>query len=693
MKKPDFKKIKSSPPENPYNPLNPLYKKMTKFFSGPINTYKTPQAVLNKRRDLNKYDFISPEGLPFKKKDSSSPIDYLYSRVLGNIGRLERYQDFDAMDFTPEINSALDIYASEITTYTEFSPMIKISSNNDEIKQILRSLFEDVLNITDNLFSWVRAMCKYGDFFLYLDMDEKTGIKSFIGFRPSEIERLEGIDESNPNYIRFQWNSGGLSFENWQMIHFRVLGDDRFFPYGCSVLAGARRIFKQLDLLENAVISYRIVRSSEKRVFYIDVASIPPEDVEQYINRIVSNIKENTVVDTETGRADKRYNPQHSVEKDYFLAVRGSGTGTKIETLPGGAYTGDVDDIKYFRDKLFSALKIPGAYLAQTEAVEDKMSLAQKDLMFGRTIMRIQNSIVAELKKVAMIHLYFLGFRGKDLLDFDIKLNNPSKIAELQELEHLRTRADLAGSLTEGFFSKEFVYKKIFGLSDLEILEQRAGIFSDAKQNILLQQLSEVNTSEGGGGPAGGLGGSEDFGSSGLIEPGDVEPPSPEGGGILKASPSEDEIGNLKTDLEGEAGKETPEKPEAPPPETKTGEEAKRNEEYYTDRSKGKAYTKVNHDHRTSTAPRNKQNKAAYSKALSSNSYSNIFQGAMGMKSFGKGIIPDSKDVEHNNDVRKILDNFNVIKQNKELIIEKDNYFAKFLIERMPEIKEDDNNE
>jgi hypothetical protein len=688
MKKPDLKKFKNSPPENPYNPLNPLYKRMTKFFSGPINTYKVPQAVLNKRRDLNKYEFTSAEGLPFKKKDSSSPIDYLYSRVLGNIGRLERYQDFDAMDFTPEINSALDIYASEITTYTEFSPMLKITSNNDEIKQIIRSLFDDVLNIHDNLFSWVRAMCKYGDFFLYLDMDEKSGVKSFVGFRPSEVERLEGIDESNPNYIRFQWNSGGLSFENWQMIHFRVLGDDRFFPYGCSVLAGARRIFKQLDLLENAVISYRIVRSSEKRVFYIDVASIPPEDVEQYINRIVSNIKENTVVDAETGRADKRYNPQHSVEKDYFLAVRGSTTGTKIESLPGGAYTGDVDDIKYFRDKLFSALKIPGAYLAQTDSVEDKMSLAQKDLMFGRTIMRIQNSVVAELRKVAMIHLYFLGFRGKDLLDFDIKLNNPSKIAELQELEHFKTRAELASSLTEGFFSKEYIYKKIFGLSDLEILEQRTGIFHDAKTQILLQQLSEVNTSEGGGGPAGGLSSpSEDFGSAGIVEPEDISAPG--GEGILKASPSEEEVGEIKSGIESEGGGGG----EAPPPETKTGEEAKRNETYFTDRSKGKAYTKVNHDHRTSSGPRKKQNKSAYSDSLASNSFKNIFNGALGMKSFGRGIIPDSMDVQSSNDIKKILDNFDMIKQNKELIIEKDNYFAKFLTERAPGIKDEDTDE
>jgi len=425
--------------------------------------------------------------------------------------------DFDQMEYTPEIASSLDIYADEMTTYSQIQDMLKINCSNDEIKTILSSLYSNILNLQFNLFGWCRTMCKYGDFFLYLDIDENEGIKTVVGLPPQEVERLEGEDPTNPNYIQFQWNSGGLTFENWQMAHFRILGNDKYSPYGTSVLEPARRIWRQLTLLEDAMMSYRIVRSPERRVFYIDVGNIAPQDVEQYMQRIMTQMKRNQVVDSQTGRVDLRYNPL-SVEEDYFMPVRGD-SSSKIESLPGGTFTGDIDDVKYLRDKLFSALKVPQSYLSRGEgADEDKSTLAQKDIRFARTIQRLQRSVLSEIEKIGVIHLYTLGFRGDDLVNFSLTLNNPSKIAELQELEHWRTKFDVAQGATEGFFSKRWVATNLFGLSDDEIIRMQREMFFDRKLDAALEAAGEAPESESslGGDLGGDLGGGDDFGDDDL---------------------------------------------------------------------------------------------------------------------------------------------------------------------------------
>jgi hypothetical protein len=386
--------------------------------------------------------------------------------------RNERYVDFDQMEFMPEIASALDIYADEMTTSSDLKPLLKIDCPNQEIKSVLDVLYHNILNVDFNLFGWCRTMCKFGDFFLYLDIDDDIGVKNVIGLPSAEIERLEGQDQQNANYIQYQWNSGGLTFENWQIAHFRILGNDKYSPYGTSILEPARRIWRQLVLIEDAMMAYRIVRSPERRVFYIDVGSIAPQDVEQYMQKVMVQMKRNQVIDPDTGRVDLRYNPM-SIDEDFYIPMRGGESGTKIQTLPGGTYTGDIDDVKYLRDKLFSALKVPQSYLASTEGEsEDKTTLAQKDIRFARTIQRLQRSIVAELEKVGIIHLYTLGFRGDDLVKFNLSLNNPSKIAELQELEHWRTKFDVASNATDGFFSHQWVYKNVFGMSDEEIVHE-----------------------------------------------------------------------------------------------------------------------------------------------------------------------------------------------------------------------------
>ena len=555
---------------NTRNPQSILFRRLTKLLSGPITQYRNQNSHKLRRIELDKYAnrFTSASGRDFKKT-AYNPYDNLQAGYMASQQRTERYVDFDQMEYTPEIASALDIYADEMTTFSSLTPMLSIECENEEIKTILQSLYYNVLNIEHNLFAWCRTMCKYGDYFLYLDIDDKIGVTSVIGLPTTEVERLEGEDKTNPNYVQFQWNSAGLTFENWQISHFRVLGQDKYNPYGTSVLEPARRIWRQLTLLEDAMMAYRIVRSPERRAFYIDVGNIPPQDVEQYMQKVMTTMKRNQVVDPQTGRVDLRYNPL-SIEEDYFIPVRGQ-SNTKIESVAGGKYTGDIEDVKYLRDKLFSALKIPAAYISSDseKAQEDQSTLAQKDIRFARTIQRLQRSIISEIEKIGIIHLYTLGYREEDLVSFRCSLNNPSKIAEMQELEHWKTRFDIAGSATEGFFSKQWLSKKLFGLSDDEFIRNRREMFYDKRYEAALETAGEAEQAEmtsgmnagpdamGGGalgepGGVGAVGMEPELGApTDLSAPTDTPAPDtpPEDGALLAAPPGkrEDDKGRTTT--------------------------------------------------------------------------------------------------------------------------------------------------
>jgi hypothetical protein len=496
--------------KNPANAQSSLFKALTRLFSGPIISYRSQSGRRIRRQHLDKFGsrFKSASGQQFKKS-LYNPLDVVATDAIANQRRTERYVDFDQMEYMPEIASTLDIYSDEMTTYSELRPMLNVKCSNEEIKAVLTILFDQVLNLKYNLFGWSRTMCKYGDFFLYLDIDEKYGVKSVIALPPQEIERLEGKDATNPDYVQYQWNSAGMTFENWQMCHFRILGNDKYMPYGSSILEPARRIWRQLTLMEDAMMAYRVVRSSERRVFKIDVGAIPPQDVEQYMQKIVTQLKRHSVVDPKTGHLDLRYNPM-SIEEDYFIPVR-AGSATAIESLAGAQNITAIDDIKYLRDKLFSALKIPAAYLSMgEEAAEDKTTLAQKDIRFARTVQRLQRVIIAELTKIGIIHLYTLGFRGDDLLSFSLTLNNPSKIAELQELEHWKQKFDIAASATEGYFSRRWVMEHIFAMSHEEFSRNQQEMYYDRKHDAALQAVAEAAaaaTAAGGmGAPAGDLG-------------------------------------------------------------------------------------------------------------------------------------------------------------------------------------------
>jgi len=437
---------------------------------------------------------------------------------------------------TPEIASALDIYAEETVSQGTDGRILHIHSDNRKIQELLEELFYDTVNIEFNLVMWVRNLVKYGDFFMFLDISPEYGVLNCIPISISEVEREEGFDPSDPMAVRYRWiTQGNRVLENWQVIHFRLLGNDAFLPYGSSVLEGARRIWRQLILIEDAMLVYRVIRAPERRVFYIDVGNVPPEEVSNYLQQAQTSLKRNDIVDKGTGKTDLRYNPM-AVDQDYFLPVRGGESGTKIDTLAGGQNTAAIEDVQYIQKKLFAALKIPKAYLGYDEETGSKATLAQEDIRFSRSIQRIQKTILAELNKLAMIHLYSHGYEGEDLMDFTLKLSNPSSIAQQQKLELISTKFDIAGKAPEGLVSRRWIRKNILELTDQEVEALKNERMDDKVEDTEVEAAGTAESPEGGeeGGPAGG----EDEG--GGDEAGDLFAGDRPAGELLTALPGDD---------------------------------------------------------------------------------------------------------------------------------------------------------
>lgn len=511
-----FERKKNITTKTVYNPGNALFNKLTRFFSGPIVAFKAPDVSNTNRVSMKKHSFSDIFGIPFKRDEDYYLLNQAQSEQNIEALRLQRYLDYDQMVLSPpEIKVALKVYANEIASYTEFSPILKIESPKDEIKAILKDLFYNTLNIEHNLFGWVQSMIKYGDFFLWLDIDEKLGIVGTKALPVYEIQRLEGEDPSNPNYIQFQWNAEGLTFENVEVCHFRILGDDKYIPYGQSILDPASKIVKQLNLMIEHMITYRIVRAPERLVFYHDVTGLEAKDIETFLEKNMSKLKRQALIDPDTGKMDYRYDVS-SVEQNFHITTR-KGSESKIEPLPGGQFVGDIEDIEILRDQLFTALMIPAPYLTNKDNDGEQSTLSQKNMTFAKEILRIQNSVIAELRKIAMIHLFVCGYSGKDLLSFNLKLNNPSKLAEMQEFEHLKLKSEVAASLSDHNISNRWIQSKIFNFSPEEIESNMYEILGDAQ---FQQILANIENSMSGATSEGGFAGLGDMGMSGGEIPG-----------------------------------------------------------------------------------------------------------------------------------------------------------------------------
>ncbi|MFA6049800.1 MAG: portal protein [Candidatus Paceibacterota bacterium] len=404
---------------------------------------------------------------------------------------MARYSEFAEMEYTPEIAAALNIFADETVAGDEKGKAFHLYSKNPEVKKALEELFFDVLNIDFNLRPWVRNLVKYGDFFLYNEIIPDIGIVNVQPIPVNELEREEGFDQDDPYAVRFKWLTRGNRYlENWQITHMRILGNDLFLPYGTSLLEPARRVWRQLLMMEDSMLVYRVVRSPERRVFYIDVGNIAPNDVPSYMEAVKQTLRSRDVVDRTNGRMDQRYNPI-SIDEDYFLPVRGGQTGTKIETLAGGQNATATEDVKYLQQKMFAALQVPKPYLNFDENLSAKASLAQQDVRFSRTVSVLQRVVIAELNKMAMIHLYTKGFDGEDLINFELKLSNPSTVAMQQKLEALSTKFEIAGTAKETkLVDEEWIQKRILELTEDEIIKIEGGRRRDKIREVEIEAVA-----------------------------------------------------------------------------------------------------------------------------------------------------------------------------------------------------------
>ena len=419
--------------------------------------------------------------------------------------RIQLYSDYEAMDSDPIIASALDIIADEASLKNDVGDVLTIKSSDENIQKILNNLFYDVLNIEFNLWSWTRNMCKYGDFFLKLEIAEQFGVYNVIPYTVYHMVRHEGVDPENPSQVSFTIDPDGLAsstdpnyipktnkktihLDNYEVAHFRLISDTNYLPYGRSYLEPARKIYKQLTLMEDAMLIHRIMRAPEKRVFYVNVGSIPPNEVEQFMNKTINQMKKTPHIDPTTGQYNLKFNMQNMME-DFYIPVRGGDATTRIDTTKGLEYDG-TNNVEYLRDKMFAALKVPKAYFGYEGELQGKATLAAEDIRFARTVERIQRIIESELTKIALIHLYTQGYKGESLTNFEVKLTNPSIIYEQEKIALMKEKIDLARQMTETkLFSSDYIYENIFNLSEDQYNEMRELVREDGKRGFRLSQI------------------------------------------------------------------------------------------------------------------------------------------------------------------------------------------------------------
>jgi hypothetical protein len=492
----------------------------------------------------------------------------LYSQAIYyEPSRLSAQYDYESMEYTPEISAALDIYSEESTTTNEDGFILQIYSESKRIKSVLADLFNNNLDINTNLPMWTRNTCKYGDNFVYLKLDPEKGIIGCQQLPTIEIERHEvGVSakitvditqekDENKKALHFTWKNRNMEFQSWEVAHFRLLGDDRKLPYGTSMLEKARRIWKQLLLCEDAMLIYRTSRAPERKLFKVFVGNMNDDDVEAYVNRVANKFKREQIVDAKTGNVDMRFN-QMAVDQDYFIPVRDPAAPDPISTLPGATNLSEIADIEYIQKKLLTALRVPKAFLGFEEVVGDGKNLSLQDIRFARTINRIQKSMIAELNKIAIVHLFLLGFED-ELQNFTLGLSNPSTQADLLKIDVWKEKVllykDLVSDPGNGIqpTSSTWAKKHIFGWSDEEIrldlqqqrIERAVGEELKATPTVITKTGLFDNIDKLYGNTTGGTataaatttGGEESFGGGGggfetAPPPAEVAPPPAEGG-------------------------------------------------------------------------------------------------------------------------------------------------------------------
>lgn len=375
-----------------------------------------------------------------------------YQVLQNEARRIPSYYDYEKMEEYPIIGAALDIFMEECTTPNEKGNVLNIYSESERVKKELERVFYDKININVNIGMWIRNMCKYGDDFVYIDVDSELGVVGCKQLPNIEIERDDGdlLDyfvDNKKKATTFRWKtSRSIEFKNWQIAHFRLLIDDRRIPYGVSILEKARRFWRNLLLTEDAMRTIRLIRASDRRVFYINVGNIDANDIPAFINQVADRYKRKKIVDPNTGQEDLQMNVL-GIDQDYFIPVRDANDGSKIDTVAGQTNL-DIADIEYDLKLLVTALRVPKTYLNFEDSAGEGKSLAMQDVRFARTVNRIQQCVLPELNKIAMVHLIAVGLED-ECGNFALTLNNPSIQSKVLQTELIQQQIDAYKSATE----------------------------------------------------------------------------------------------------------------------------------------------------------------------------------------------------------------------------------------------------
>ena len=479
-----------------------IFQRINSMFSGNgaiVNNYNVqranPDDIIVKTKDKDEYDKAALQARQqhlLARQWKRAQYD-ITNRSLASLNEIKLcYREADLMDLFPEIGTALDIVTEECNYIGDSGCVINITSGSERVKAILQDLFVNRLSINVMLPMICRCMCKYGNDFLLLNIDDKNGVTGWKELPVYEIERYENgmenpyasaytqLSNVNPymqNSTKFVWvgTNEYIPYQDWQIAHFRLLYNSIFLPYGCSFLQKARRHFRLLSMMEDSMLVYRLERSVERRVFRINVGAIDEQDVPAYVQQIANEFKRTPIIDPLTGQIDLRKNILANTE-DFFIPVRSDDAPNPIETLPAAQNLNAIDDIKFIQNKVFTALRVPKSFLNFEEAQGDGKNLSLLDVRFSKTVNRIQQALIMELNKVAIVHLILLGLTD-ELTNFTITMNNPSSQAEMLEIENLAKKITTAkDAITDGgngipLMSVTRAWKTILKWSDKEIAD------------------------------------------------------------------------------------------------------------------------------------------------------------------------------------------------------------------------------
>lgn len=435
--------------------------------------------------------------------------------------RATRYREYREMMAIPELNQSINIYADNATQYNIQGNVLEIESGNNKIIEILEKLFFNNLDMNSNLWKIVRNTCKLGDEFLEIVLDNPDSPKHIISLEriknPENIKRIE--KDGSLIGFRYEFDEEDKKpqmFQPWQIVHFKI-EDEEFDPYGKSVLEAGRKTFKKLSLMEDAMLVYRISRAPERRVFYVDVGTMPTKEANKFIETLKRQFRKKKYINQQTGEVDEKANPL-SVDEDFYIPVRQNSTGTRIETLPGGQNLGEIDDVKYFKDMILKTMGIPSGYLGGTAAegaagtYDPKSYLSNQEIQFSRTIERIQKLIIRGLEKIAFIELILSRVEKSEIKDFKIKLTPPSNVDQLMEIEIRNQQFALIQQIRtlENFLPDEWIYMEVLGMNEQQIQKIRLQLQMQQQMALQLQSLAGgggQGTNMGSGAPMGMAGG------------------------------------------------------------------------------------------------------------------------------------------------------------------------------------------